>query len=96
MIERHEIHRVMEVGSAGLFRLRVKFEDGTSRIIDFGDVLYGKLFGPLRDPKIFDQVKLDEEAHTLVWPNGADFDPETLYNWDRYLPAMKAQMQKFA
>jgi hypothetical protein len=24
---------------------------------------------------------LDEEAHTLVWPNGADFDPAILQIW---------------
>jgi hypothetical protein len=35
----------------------------------------------LRDRDHFDQVDLDPEAHTLVWPNGADFDPATLHDW---------------
>ncbi len=30
---------------------------------------------------LFNQVRLDPEIHTLIWPNGADFDPATLYNW---------------
>jgi hypothetical protein len=44
-------------------------------------VLYGHYYGPLRDLALFNQVSVDEDFHTLVWPNGADFDPMTLYNW---------------
>jgi hypothetical protein len=44
-------------------------------------VLQGELFGPLRDLHLFEQVTLDREVHTLVWPNGADFDPATLHDW---------------
>lgn len=45
-------------------------------------MLYGEVFGPLREVSYFRQVKLDPAARTLVWPTGADFDPETLYHWD--------------
>lgn len=38
---------------------------------------------------MFQQVTIDPETHTLVWPNGADFDPETLHEWPRYAEAMK-------
>ena len=41
-------------------------------------------YGPLRDAILFDQVQIDPIAHTLVWPSGADFDPETLRNWPDY------------
>jgi hypothetical protein len=41
------------------------------------------MYGPLRDLALFDQVVLDPEVHTLVWPNGADFDPATLHEWPR-------------
>jgi hypothetical protein len=30
---------------------------------------------------LFNQVQIDPEVHTLVWPNGADFDPATLHDW---------------
>jgi hypothetical protein len=37
---------------------------------------------------LFNQVEIDPEIHTLVWPNGADFDPETLHNWPKYVEEM--------
>jgi hypothetical protein len=86
----HEIHRVVDFEKVAPFTLRVQFEDGTRQIIDFRPVLEGELFGPLRDPSVFDQVRLDPEAHTLVWPNGADFDPAMLYNWPETGPKLRA------
>lgn len=65
----------------GPYTLQLTFDDGTERDIDFSPVLYGHYYAPLRDPDLFDQVRVDPEVHTLVWPNGADFDPATLYNW---------------
>ncbi len=72
----------------GLYGLRVTFRDGVIREIDFEPMLAGSLYGPLRDEARFRQVRLDPEVHTLVWPNGADFDPATLYDWPEILPAM--------
>ena len=50
---------------------------------DFQPVLRGELYGPLRDPAVFSRAALDPEVDTLVWPNGADFDPATLHDWPR-------------
>jgi hypothetical protein len=50
-------------------------------------VLAGALYGPLRDLALFKQVRIDPEVQTLVWPNGADFDPETLHDWPEYADA---------
>ena len=60
---------------------RVQFADGSTQTIDFTPVLAGELYGPLHDPDVFGPVRLDPEVHTLVWPNGADFDPTTLHDW---------------
>ena len=84
----HPIHRVMSVQIIGEYRLRLSFEDNTTQDIDFRPILRGKLFGPLRDLDYFNQVKVDPEAHTIVWPNGADFDPAMLHNWPQCEAAM--------
>ena len=44
-------------------------------------MLVGEIYGPLLNQSLFEQVRIDPEVHTLVWPNGADFDPATLHDW---------------
>lgn len=62
------------------FVLRLRFDDGTVREIDLADELWGPVFEPLReDPQLFSQVRVDDELGTIVWPNGADMDPDVLY-----------------
>jgi hypothetical protein len=86
----HEIHRVARFEKVAPFTLRVEFDDGSAQVIDFRPVLRGDLYGPLQDPSVFDLVQLDPEAHTLVWPNGADFDPAMLHNWPEAGPKLEA------
>ncbi len=89
---RHELHRVTSFEKVADFTLRVGFEDGTFQVIDFRPVLAGELFGPLSDAERFDEVRLDPEAHTLVWPNGADFDPAMLHDW----PQVEQELRRLA
>jgi hypothetical protein len=63
------------------YQIRVQFQDRQIREIDLKPLLDRPLYAALRDKAIFAQVKLDTEVGTLVWPNGADFDPDTLYHW---------------
>jgi len=77
----HPIHRVTRFRIVGPYILAVAFADGTEQRIDFEPVLHGPLFGPLQDLGTFNAVTLDAEVGTLVWPNGADFDPGTLHDW---------------
>ena len=85
----HPIYRVVDFEQVGIYTLRITFDDRKEQVIDFSSVLVGELFGPLRDEGMFKQVEIDPEVHTLVWPNGADFDPETLHDWPKYLDEMK-------
>lgn len=60
--------------------LRLSFEDGTVGDVDLGYLVgRGPVFEPLRDPEYFARVAVDRELGTIVWPNGADVAPETLY-----------------
>src|SRR2546423_12257364 len=92
----HPIHRVHAFTIAGPYTLRVQFEDNTEQLIDFRPVLAGELFGPLNDLQFFNQVRIDPEVHTLVWPNGADFDPATLYDWPQYVPALASRAKQWS
>ncbi|ANM30005.1 hypothetical protein ABI59_11135 [Acidobacteria bacterium Mor1] len=77
----HPVYRVTAFEIIATHTLSVTFDDGLTRTIDFAPVLRGEIYGPLKDPQVFARVQIDPEAHTLVWPNGADFDPATLHDW---------------
>ena len=91
---RHGIYRVTSFEEVGDFTLQIWFDDGTEQVIDFEPVLYGPVFQPLRDPKVFEQVKLIDDVGCLEWPTGADFDPETLRNWPAYKDEIIAERQR--
>ena len=62
------------------YRLRLAFEDGTAGEVDLSQELWGPIFEPLKDRDLFVRVTVDHECGTVVWPNGADFAPEWLYD----------------
>jgi Protein of unknown function (DUF2442) len=71
--------RVTSVQPLANYRLRVVFSDGVERDVDCAFLLHGTLGQPLRDPEYFRQVRVDDEARTVVWPNGLDPAPELLH-----------------
>jgi len=87
----HSIVRVIGFEVIGQHQLAVRFSDGSRQHIDFRPVLHGPLFGPLQDLGMFNRVALDSEAGTLVWPNGADFDPSTLHDWPNVCDELAAR-----
>jgi hypothetical protein len=91
----HAVHRVTGFDIVGPYRIRLTFADGVVRTIDFDPILQGELYGPLRDLTHFNSVSLDREIHTLVWPNGADFDPTTLHDWPEHEAAMVALAKRW-
>ena len=85
----HPIYRVKAFDIVSDFMLRIRFDDSTEQTIDFRPILAGEIYGPLCDLGLFNQVRVDPEVHTLVWPNGADFDPATLHDWSANEPAFR-------
>src|ERR1700730_9107019 len=81
---KHEIHKVRSFEIVRPYTVCVRFEDDTEQTIDFNPILAGEVYGPLRDLELFNQVRMDSDAHTLVWPNGADFDPAILHDWPEH------------
>ncbi len=59
------------------YRIAVTFNDGVQGTIDFEPWLAGPVFEPLLDTGYFQRFFI--EGGTVVWPNGADIAPETLY-----------------
>src|ERR1700691_2993681 len=91
----HLITKVTGFDIVGDHVLRVRFDDQSSQVINFLPALGGDLFSPLRDKCVFAQVRIDPECHTLVWPNGADFDPATLHDWPIHQQAFRNLVQSW-
>ena len=74
--------RIAQVQVVGAFRVALKFTDGSEGVADVGPWIAGRggVFAPLQDPSYFACVAVDADAGTLVWPNGADLDPDMLYD----------------
>ena len=68
---------VVRAEHRGGFRVHVSFNDSSENTIDFEPWLEGPMFEPLRDPAYFRRFYVD--GGTVIWPNGADIAPETLY-----------------
>ncbi len=92
---KHSIYKITSLQIVAPFTLELKFNDNKIQIIDFKDLLHGEMYSPLNDLNFFDQVKIDPEVSTIIWPNGADFDPETLYNWEEYKDELIRRARKW-
>ena len=71
--------KLTEAKYRGDYRVWLKFADGVEGEIDLEKELWGEMFEPLKQKTSFAQLSLSGELHTIVWPNGADFAPEFLY-----------------
>jgi len=59
------------------YKLELTFENSEKRIFDFNPYLETGIFSELKDKKLFKSVFVSYD--TIEWKNGADLDPEVLY-----------------
>jgi hypothetical protein len=91
-----ELFDVIALSWEGEHTLRLQFDDGSERVIDFAPILHGPVWGSLRDVERFKQVRLDREIGTLVWPGGLDIDPTVLHDWPEHLDHIVEKRRKQA
>jgi hypothetical protein len=62
------------------YQALLEFSNGEQKTVDLEPLMHGPIFEPLcNDPELFRALRVDEELGTIVWPNGADLDPNVLY-----------------
>jgi hypothetical protein len=72
---------IVEGRAVGAHRLYLRFADGVEGEVDLDRlILWEGVFEPLRDPALFAEVRVEPTLGTVVWPNGADLDPDVLYS----------------
>ena len=90
---KHEFKRIVSLRVISHGILELEFDCGTRRQVDLSPVMAGSLFGELNNPDFFKQASLDQEVGTVFWPNGADFDPDTLFHLDQYIQSLSSHQQ---
>ncbi len=71
---------IVEVRVLGGYWVHLRFEDGVEGDLDLGlKIRFRGVFAALKDEREFAKVRVDPELGTIVWPSGADLDPDVLY-----------------
>lgn len=70
---------VRDARYAGEYRIRCEFSDGSVGVADLSEHLWGPVFEPLKEYAVFQKFTVSPVFGTVVWPNGADIAPESLY-----------------
>lgn len=58
----------------------VRFSDGLAGEVDLSHLVGRGVFERWSQPGVFEQVSVDPEAGTLVWPGDLDVAPDALYD----------------
>jgi len=81
---------VVGVAVVGEHVLRLLFSDGAAGDVDFSAEQWTGVLAPLNDRGYLAEVRVDQEAGTIVWPDGIDLAPEPLYEQAKAHPLIAA------
>ncbi len=70
--------RPTEVEYLGGRVLKITFDDGLVRELDFAGVLDG-ILATIDNDTAFAEATIEQAARTVSWPNGIDLDPDVLH-----------------
>ena len=89
---------ITDVRALDGYKIELTFSDGIRGVVDLANRIVGRggVFGPLEAPAFFQQVAVDNELGTIVWPNGADFCPDLLHDWATGQPVLPPEQETVA
>jgi hypothetical protein len=73
-------NRITAAEARSGYQIWVRFADGTEGEVDLSHLVGEGVFSAWLDPTVFTAVEVDPQSGTVVWPNGADVAPDTLYH----------------
>jgi Protein of unknown function (DUF2442) len=76
------LHKIKKVEYLEDYKLKLTFNDKKKKIVNlqkFSHSEPGTVFYSFRDLSFFKSVKLNPYLGTIVWPNGVDLCPDSLY-----------------
>lgn len=76
------LHTIKKIEYVEDYKLKLTFNDKKQKIVNlkkFSNSEPGTVFYPFRDLDFFKSYKLNSRLGTIVWPNGVDLCPDSLY-----------------
>ena len=90
------LHLIKEILSVEPYNLTLKFNTGEIRVVDLAAKLNewshgdsNSKFAELKNPEVFNKVKLDTSFGSITWENGIDLCPDVLYELSTELTNQK-------
>jgi hypothetical protein len=80
--------RIVEATALEGYRLKVRFSDGVEAIYSVAPERRGGVFLKLRDPAIFNAVRVNPDFGCVEWPGGVDLCPTSMR--EEVVPALEA------